>query len=287
MNVPAPLLSLWSLTVAAVILGAPVCRADDRTAAELLDFLLHRDRSLLDTGLFTCGMEEPDRSATSALHRLGESAVAPIETTLQRQITKRTHYRRLFWIASVYASLRREDALPLLSQLEDVAQNDSIRAIALDLTSYVSEQRPALLSISCVRGMQPRDALDRVILGWLKGDWRWLATGLEASANEGARIPTQAGDKAETRAFGYRFEGDHNWATPALPLGGAEFRSPPFEKQEQFAIPTRFVDRLGAPCGAVTVHFRRNPTPEYGTPYLLEQRSLQPLLEIIAACAAR
>jgi hypothetical protein len=237
-------------------------------------------------------MQTPDISAASALYRLGEAAVTPIEAALQDTAAPKPHYQSLYWIANVYAALRGEQALPLLRRLPAVIPDESFEASARNLTGYVSDQRPAIRAISCVRASQPRDAVDRVIVGWFQNNRRWLASGVEPGVKEADPAPATRGRAATGQAIGYRFAGDHLWAVPALPFGNVDRSLPPFAQKEQFAISTRFVDRQGEDCGAMVIHFRnqRGAGGDHsndGTEYRVKRRSLPLLLAVLAVCAVR
>jgi hypothetical protein len=159
------------------------------------------------------------------------------------------------------------------------ANGEADEAIALSLgwTSYVSATRPAVARVRCVGGAGPRDTLDRVVLGVLQGNRKWLETGFAAVGLDGFEPgPVRA------TAVGYRFRGEDAWARP---VGLAEDDPPPYADAGRFRIETDFWNERGERCGSVSIPFRRG-----GVGFLrfaVEREAAAELVGTIARCAAR
>jgi hypothetical protein len=171
---------------------------------------------------------------------------------------------------------------------------DGAIAISLALTSYVSDSLPLLRNISCTRGPEPRDPLDRLILGWERNDRPWL----EASLGPRARVSLNSWldhqPWADMRqqlwpvqsagvAVGYRFEIAGRWSEPiwTLPEPSANGVQAP-----DFDIETHFTDRFGNNCGRKRIRFL-SVTENRVDRYLVDDSDLTDLLRLIGTCATR
>jgi hypothetical protein len=276
---------------------------------ELIDFLTYRrdraHRANYATGSFGCVQPVADFQAATALRRHGANAARELEAETGRMLRNPSERRGWYWITSTYAAIRGRDALPLLQSLavEDrggVTQYnvDSAIAISLSLTSFVSTRRPVIASIPCIRGFQPRDALDRVILGVLKGDRRWLESGVnldpegyDRGAWDRAMAEYASGWVArpvgEVRAIGYRFDGNDIWSDPPLVLDDASNRRSLREGAgaERFTLRAKFYDGGGSACGEMPVPFRRNHDGDAFRTFVVERDGIEAVLGMIRKCA--
>jgi len=265
-------------------------------ATELIDFLTYRvdraHRANRESGLFTCGQSNADFLAAIALRRHGAAAVPAIEAELTRKGFGR------YWLSATYASIRGRQAFPVLRELASRMDEsfDEAIAVALDLTSYVSTSRPVGANISCVRGFQPRDALDRVVLGVLRGDRTWLASGVDlAREGEGRRewglivagIGSGSGGRPRVSAVGYRLAGDDSWSDPPVVLTAPrpDRRLRADAGEMRIAMQARFHNERGEFCGEVAVQFQSNPEGDSFRPFLVDQASARELVPLILKCS--
>jgi len=165
--------------------------AQDTSAVDLIRFLSYqadRPHKGIEGILFGCGQVTADLAAAISLANLGEAAIPEIEKTLDA-IEKRGWGWGSSWLQLAYARIKGHAAYLRLRRMEgdpglgfDRKNVDSAIALSLGLTSYVSDSRLAIRSIRCTRGPEPRDALDRFILGWQRNDRPWLEASLGPTA---------------------------------------------------------------------------------------------------------
>lgn len=248
------------------------------TAGELVDLLTHRaereDRRSVEMGVFSCGQVVADRELARELRRRGAGALAAIEGELEHPGPG------WHWLALTYAAIRGREAAPVLRRLVANGEADAALALALGWTSYVSATRPAVAKVRCLGGAEPRDTLDRVVLGVLQGNRMWLETAFAA----GEPVP---GELARTgaAAVGYRFRGEDAWARPVGLGEDEEAGPPPYRDAGRFRMETDFRDERGRPCGSVSIPFRRGG--EGFLRFVVEREAAGELVRTIARCAAR
>ena len=170
-------------------------------------------------------------------------------------------------------------------------------ALALDLTSHVSASRPMVREFRCGRGDEPRDALDRLLLGWLKGDRRWFESALSQKARAAVRplwantgLATWSGGQnllgwGMVASVGYRLESPGRWGEPEQTLEYHRARQNDDSVSTRFVLRARFVDREMRRCPAIPVHFLQIPIR--GTPsrtYLVDDTRVEGLLQAVITC---
>lgn len=244
-----------------------------------------------------------DLHAAVALAGFGERASGAIEAEIRRIVGAENALERrgLYRTAVAYAAIRGERALPFLRGVEADLRDggmpeyvDDAMATAMGLTSYVSRRRPVSANIPCIRGFQPRDALDRLILGLLRGDREWLESGLNVpSAGFGRekwnRLLDSSGwlhssepAMARLLAVGYRFQRDDRWSAPPIKLLIRQDRPEP--EESGLPIPTRFYDAGGILCAEVPVYFHRNRDGAAFRPFVVGQENVGDVLQAILRC---
>lgn len=128
-------------------------------------------------GIFSCGQVTADREAALMLVRLGQPAALEIEHEIDTlETTGNVRDRGWGWLLLVYAKIKGQTAYPRLQRMArdprfallQIGLDNSI-ALALSLTSYVSDAQPLARRFRC-RPEHPRDVLDQFILAWERGD---------------------------------------------------------------------------------------------------------------------
>lgn len=307
---------LTTLSAYFVIVACGPVMAQQRTFAdfdvsELIGFLTYKidrvHRANYDSGTFGCGQSVSDFKAAVALREHGESAIRQIEAELVRLSKDKSDRRGWYWIVSAYATVKRDQAIPFLADLAAKASEsgldhydlDHAIAISLRLTSFVSTAWPLSANIPCLRGTQPRDALDRVIVGVLKGNRNWAESGVnigQVGYGQEAwnRIAIAAGlgmtpakQIERTQAIGYKFAGNDSWSDVPVsldePMNERVLR--PEAGEERFFIQTQFVDAAGKPCAEMSVRFSKNRDRDSYRIYLVDQDDISEVIDIIRRCA--
>jgi hypothetical protein len=156
-----------------------------------------------------------------------------------------------------------------------------------------------IANFNCHRGMDPRDALNRLIRTFERNDDFTFQVGLGPDAKVAfnslltgktwsqLRTAILKSDSPGDFAVGYRFEGSGRWSEPDETLDEHRDNSP---NAESPAIETHFQTRSGADCGTYQVQFLLAPADgrtHFWTPYLVNNSDLAGLLQNIASCAVR
>ena len=302
-------------TVLATLLcpySAP-CQTDDPdSVAYLVKFLTYKtDERRRRPGIFTCGGESADRRAATSLAQRGESALAVIEPVLESLVEQgaRSEYAlSAQWIVMAYARIKGEGAVPRLHQIYDVPKQplgfslDTAIAIALGLTSYVSDLRDTIGGGDC-RPEEPRESMDRFLMALKDGQRPEIESALGATARARFKDFIKSRDWREVRraiwprqadavvGVGYRFQLDGRWADPDESLtevkGWQMGDAVRLAKEPEFLVETLFHDSSGKPCGRRSVKFaRRGSGDERYNTYLVNNEDLGELILTIAACAS-
>ncbi len=300
------------LSVGLMLAGSGASEAQPRLPSDLTEILVSSpDRPGITAesmGLFSCGQSSAARAVAMSLARLGDSAVPAIERELDSSQSLPHEFRdRSIWLQLAYARIRGRAAYPRLRRLEgdpslgpDRHNLDSPIALALNLTSYVSDSRPLAKIIRCNRGPEPRDPLDRLILAWQKGDRPWLESSLgpigktalyallAGNTWESMRAELWHGTPADGVAIGYRFETPGEWSEPeeTLEEGGSSGGNATVNLETPFELETLFTDRSGAECGRKRIRFLRTGGGTSPDRYAVDAADLRELLVLIASCAA-
>ncbi len=281
----------WLFTVAV--------QADDlkgRDAAYLVRFLSHEVPGPQQLGLFSCGSVAADEAAVQALVGFGTAALPVIEARLQ---SKTANHAGWHWLVQALAAIRGPEAVPQLRAMAERGRNvDAALATARGWTSVISDSREILrLRVIRCRGPEPRDALDRLVLGWLRGDQAWLEGALGPRAKQA--LAAAVGERS-WKAFqqelgwrepqgggvGYRFDVDGRW-------GEAEHKFRPRDKQGKASpegqggvvtLPVVWKTAAGEDCGQTRVGFVPPASQAFGE-YSVETDEIGALLKLVAGCA--
>jgi hypothetical protein len=291
---------------------APHIHADNRSARELIELLVHPvQEEGLELGVFTCGSlgtETAKRRAVAAeLAALGVAAIPEIETVLdsiERNGPKSPYFHSGAWLLYAYAKIEgpagyprllRLARLPWLRDLQHAIQGSM--ALALGITSFIST-RSVIVDDLC-RTPEPRDTTDRFVRAWLANDQAALEECLAPTARAWLQSLTQGRPWATVRAqywpepvndnalVGFRFNLSMRWADPAETLRNPmtiDISGDPIDP----AIPTHFVDSTGRVCGKETLKFltpAKSQAPR--TPFLIDNRNLDQIFRTLTSCAKR
>ena len=305
----------WIWKVASAVLCLPAALqgqsggAERKKASDLIKLLTYQtDRPHSDqvrSGLFGCGQVAADVPLALSLIRIGPPALPMIEAALDPAGYRANGVAiRSFWVEWAYAAIKGPDAflrLHALERLEALGLGrynfDGPIALSLGLTSYVSDSRHASRSISCFRGPEPRDALDRIILGWETNNRTWLESGLGPAAKVAldefvngrswSSVTSEFGeDQRVGRAVGYRFEIRSRWADPEPELRQDD-RPVDFKvTYPHFRIPTLFKTAGGIDCGRISVEFFGvEPRPDSAAKYFVDSTNIVEILKLVSSCA--
>jgi len=280
-----------------VVFFAPVLIARGQAAIGtpqgLIDRILRQEPSVLIGGCFKLGelIELQNRTA-KALIACGDSALDPLERLLNT-LAKSEHgfeYQSTArWFLNSYATLRKENAYPVLrSMLENnklaYLRQHVLQAIALafDLTGYVDPlERP--IKDRC-RISEPRDALTDFIFALQTGNKQLFDETLGPQASQAIKQsketiwPVRRMDTAGS--VGFRFSGDQDWARPEGSLDG--YRDKP-NSEDNRTIEVKFASRTAANCGLEQIHFviaHRMPLV-----YVIDNPEISKIVHTIATCS--
>lgn len=295
-----------------MLAGSGTSEAQNRSPSDLIEILTNSpDRPGIDAesmGLFSCGQRSAARAVAMSLARLGDAALPAIERELDASQSLTHEFRdRSIWLQLAYARIRGRAAYPRLRRLEadpslgpDRRNLDSPIALALNLTSYVSDSRPLAKAIRCNRGPEPRDPLDQLILAWQKGNRPWLESSLGPIGKTAlyALLADKTWESMRAElwhdvtdggvAIGYRFETSGEWSEPEETLGegGSSGGNAAVNLETPFELETLFTGRSGAECGRTRIRFIRTGGGESPGRYAVDAADLRELLVLIASCAA-
>lgn len=282
-------------------------QAKERSASDLI-------RSLTNVPLrlqFDCGLTAEDLenlAAGQSLVRLGRSAISDLERELE--IMEKLGMESEFipnapLFLDAYARIKGPAASTRLREMIGAPglaylsiSFDSSIALSLGLTSYVSASRePVVGPPSCRRSEEPRDALDRLIIGWESGDRRLLEAQLGPNATlalnsllqgrtwEGLRAHIWRGLQESRVAVGYRFLVQGRWSEPEDSLKELPAVAPHAIDPH---LNTAFTTASGNDCGWLPVDFRAVRFKDIiTTSYLVDNSNLADLLRLVSSCAAQ
>lgn len=275
--------SFWCpLLVGLILVDSGWCQRG-QSAEDLIEFLTYQSgrpgkELLLLAGCGLSGANREDRQVESALIGLGASAVAPLEgafDSLEEFGEESPFFPGHSWLMNAYAHIKGPSACPrlwrMLSNRKTVpleSDIDSALAVALGLTSYVSDFSGMVSHAQGCQVFEPRDALDNLVLDCLQA-------GIRPGKRRGAV------------AVGYRFEIAGPWSPPRdRPEGtdaGIVVHMGPGELLLRPEIDTIFKDSAGNDCGKH--HIRFFTTPSFFHLYLVDDPDLPGLVRLISSCA--
>lgn len=303
----------------AVARGAALGQADPelarRSTRELIEVVVRQPAGgEWSKDILGCASDEASkqrRAAARELLRRRTKAVAEIEagladlkaTSEQSSITDNSD-----WLLCAYAAIRGPSAFTAVFDFSGVPglTRPLVRnalSLSLGITSFV----PSTLgttsgnNIRC-RAVEPRDALDDLILGWMRGDESQVKPLLGARARAALGRMLESSSWTELRgrwrpsewksgAVGYRLGIPGRWSEPIETLDEErhESRTP----DSRFMIQTEFVNGKGRSCGGMQVAFvERAASPDDRLTagllkaYDVDNEDLDELLRLISQCAS-
>lgn len=296
-------------------IGQTEARLEKWSAQELINFIvIHQPEKQWPEDILGCGADETTnarRAAAKELLKRGDSVVAEIEAELavlnqtkdQSRITANAD-----WLLCVYAAIRGAESVQAIVDFSGVAGLSrplvrSAISMALQITSFVPSTLASTSGnrIRC-RQSEPRDALDDLILSWMRGDELLLRQALGprgrialdkllegstlAAFRDGRQPPLR-----DASAVGYRLGTKGKWSEPIETLSQARVES--WASDSRFAVQTEFVDRDGRVCGSMQIEFRASPvspddelTAGLLKTYEVDNNELGDLLQLISRCAS-
>lgn len=287
------------------MVGAPHCNGAD---GDLADAMIRRMCIPHDLPAMDCYMEREERFVAQDVARLGVSAVPALERALaafEREGVRASCPDRWAWIPLIYAKVQGEASFPRLRTFSLPSPHflatplTAAFELSLNLTSYVSATEEPAALWTCYRAVdEPRNALNAVVLGWLRNDRKWMESRLSSAGRlslrrrgswRSLRKGFPHGRRPASLAVAYRFLMPGAWSTPSEPLDqvrGRPLETPDLARPE---IDTEFFDGLGRVCGRYQVHFVREERNNvmFRHYYLVSDDDLTELIKVISACAGQ
>jgi hypothetical protein len=294
-----------------VAIGTAEAQGD--SAGEIIRFLTYQTgrpgKLAAEMGLFGCGGGADDRAAEASLVRLGDTAVPDLESalgSLEQSGQSSAFALNGGRLPLAYAKIKGGSARERLLELDRRPQLAFLRpslhdalSISLSLTSYVSSSTPPEKNFLCRDG-QPRDALDQVILAWLRNDRPWLEASLSARSKTALDALEKRGGWSKMRtqlrqtrpnngvALGYRFSADPSWSLPDDIFEEDESKDRVAQHPENPVIETVFVSATGGECGRRRMKFAstRDDLGSQKITYLVDETDIEGLLRLLSSCTA-
>jgi len=285
-----------------------------QSPAELINFLTYQSgrpgKLALMAGLTGCGHFEEDRSAARRLVELGSTAIPALERALRsldEQGEESPFATNGSWLLEAYASISGLHAFPRLLEMManpklrflEMSLDTSI-AVSLSLTSYVSETRETVRIFACARSSGPSDALDQLVLGWLRNDRISLEKVLGPNGRSvlsqlltgtaWADLRGQLGPRKPDRfvAVGYRFQDHSRWSQPGNIIEEEGSAAMSLLNGAAPELNVKFTDSSGTSCGNRSVRFlAEGPAEGEATKYVVDGSDLVDLLRVISSCATK
>jgi hypothetical protein len=284
--------------------------AQESQALELIQVLTYASdrpgKEAVMLGMFSCGANE-DLAIAKQLLKLGVTAIPDLEAAIGSIANKGERSEFSYngqLLPLIYAHIRGNDAYDRLDQL---ARSPGITSLGWSLDSAIAISQSITARTSVVkamtssgrifhcRGEEPRDALNRLISGWLQNDPQRVAESLGPSASSVLRgYYSQSGRWTSLRgrlgplnfdsyeAVGYRFEAAGAWSVPdgILDAPGLEVSINSISSARS-GLETTFVSRSGRECGRLRVSFDRVPNGRF----VVNSTRIVELLGLISTCA--
>jgi hypothetical protein len=308
------------LLAASFSTNAVMAQSQDKSPTELVRSLaLGHPCDSSYTSIGTCNDLSMETASVKALVAQGASALPAIEEALdsvERDGSNSEHSLNLYWLLQAYARIEESAAFPRLWKLstQPNAENTlghgpfEAMALALGLTSWVPDSRLPLENLGF---QQPRDALDRLIIGWERDDRQWLEGSLGPRSSTALTALVQGKEWATLRgelwpqdstghvAVGYRFDAPHLWSAPRMaradsPESLRSSRAPSTVlvdiSSERPVLETHFTSRSGVDCGSRRITFMVDtsnvgPGRDALPKFLVNDSDLAGLLRVIGTCA--
>lgn len=183
-----------------------------------------------------CSFERRQRVLSARVISLGKIVIPRVEAEidrLQHSGEPEWYSEKLLWLLNVYAELNGKNALGRIRLCyqesgDALAQKrlDGLTAVALRVTSVVSSRRTGSRTIHCTRASGPKDALDRLLIGWLTGDTAVVRSALGSEGTmalqgvlgddrmQGMRRQLLGAAASMRLAIAFDFEGEGAWGEP-------------------------------------------------------------------------
>jgi hypothetical protein len=319
---PPALLTILVFLTVSIVAG----QVQQESASSLIEFLNRgqyardqfgrRVKVPIEEELAHCS-DRGNRGAAVSLAKLGGTSLPLLEEALdsiEKRALQSVYAHGTGWLSIVYARNMGPAAVPRLRRLIGnpklvwfQVQLDHSVALALGLTSYVTESSEG--PFQC-RLQEPRDGLDRLILGWKQNNRQTIENNLGPNARAALKLLLDGRDLEAMRAelwvgksgggsVGYRFGIPGRWSEPEETLE-LEKAYPTVTIRELLhaELATHFKNRSGDDCGSQRVAFLK--TVEVNRQYVVGKRQylvdplqylvdnsdLEELLRLIATCAA-
>lgn len=300
--------------------GAGLGQMRDWSPSQLIAFLTYQSVERRGRPMsFSCGADKVDREVAKSLAMIGGSAIPSIIRALdsiEKSGAESEYACAAGWLLLAFAKIEGPAAFPRLQQMIGkpglsflTEELDTAVELSLGLTSYVSASSSAIPIVRCARQGEPRDALNRLVLGWEKNERQSFESSLGPSARASLGSLLKGRSWGEVRrlfwndkptreiAIGYRFETTGPWSEPEETLADKDYGGPAMPENPRINVV--FKDRNGADCGQRTLIFVRYPMldptlaarrgieREQSLPYYVDNSDIVDLLRLIGSCASR
>jgi hypothetical protein len=304
---------VFIVLISLLVIGRGYCQPSGASPSDLIKFLTYQSQERANQPhVFGCGIWNVDRSAARSLGTLGDGSLPALQGALDSIEERGQRSEFAFnagWLVLAYARIRDHSALPRLLRMLDNPNDaflaldidDSI-ALALNITSYVSETRQPVPRVHCGRPQEPRDALDNFILGWERNDRTFFESALGPNGREGLRRVLAGrtwaamrgslylGKSLERASVGYKFQPSGAWSQPEETLLEETERGPQSSASVEHTLDTTFVGRSGIICGHRNTTIIEQVIGNHEIPshkFFVDDSHIDELLKLISTCAAQ
>ncbi len=294
-----------------VFINNAECQKAGSTPEELIRYLTHQTEERRKPSVTGCGQDTEDRLVTQSLTEMGERAVGPLEEALDsiEKYGGKSPFggQGSIWVLVAYAKVKGPAAD---ARLRSMSRRRKLRALSFGLdsaialeqsiTSHVTSSQYLGESSDCFRPFEPRWALDRLVLAWMRGDRRWFEAtlGPQAKRSLNALLREYTWEElcaaywkrapGRHSAIGYKFTNATRWGEPWVTLEAER----PHEAREVNAgdpgLETLFKTSSGRDCGTIRIKFAAAKATNEGLSLpglLVDSPELSNLLRVVSACA--
>ena len=287
------------------------CQKVASTPEGSVRYLTHQTeerRKLLVTG---CGQDNEDRLVTQSLTEMGERAVGPLEEALNsiEKYGAKSPFggQGSVWVLVAYAKVKGPAAdarLRNMSRQRKLAALsfglDSAIALEQSITSHVTSSRSLGESWDCFHPSEPRNALNGLVLAWMRGNRRWFEAMLGPQAKRSLNALLREytweelcaaywkRDPGRHSAIGYQFINAARWGEPWVTLEAERHYEATEGNAGDPGLETLFKTSSGRDCGTMRIKFAaaKRTTEWFPLPGLLvDSPDLSNLLHVVSACA--